>query len=58
MIQNILLYINSTYFFKGIAGFGYSNLDFAIIGDTFLKNNYVVFNQRVPNVRIAASIDQ
>ncbi|GAA5812393.1 hypothetical protein MFLAVUS_005845 [Mucor flavus] len=41
-----------------VAGFGYSHLDFSIIGDTFLKNNYVVYNQKVPNVRIAASIDQ
>ncbi|CEG63565.1 Putative Rhizopuspepsin-2 [Rhizopus microsporus] len=36
-----------------IAGFGYGNFDFAIIGDTFLKNNYVVFNQGVPEVQIA-----
>nr|ACL68086.1 syncephapepsin precursor [Syncephalastrum racemosum] len=38
-----------------IAGFGYSSMDFAIIGDTFLKNNYVVFNQEVPEVQIAPS---
>ncbi|KAI7861368.1 Syncephapepsin [Spinellus fusiger] len=37
------------------AGFGYSGLDFAILGDVFLKNNYVIFNQKVPNVQIAAS---
>lgn len=41
-----------------IAGFGYAHTNLSIIGDTFLKNNYVVFNQKVPNVRIAASIDQ
>ncbi|GAN03059.1 vacuolar protease A precursor [Mucor ambiguus] len=36
------------------AGFGYSpGIDFAIIGDVFLKNNYVVFNQKVPQVQIA-----
>ncbi|RCH94284.1 Type I transmembrane sorting receptor [Rhizopus stolonifer] len=35
------------------AGFGYADYDFAIIGDTFLKNNYVVFNQKVPQVQIA-----
>ncbi|RUP44168.1 rhizopuspepsin 6 precursor [Jimgerdemannia flammicorona] len=36
-----------------IAGFGYGNLPFAILGDVFLKNNYVVFNQKVPQVQIA-----
>ncbi|KAG1151704.1 hypothetical protein G6F37_001018 [Rhizopus arrhizus] len=36
-----------------IAGFGYADYDFAIIGDVFLKNNYVVFNQQVPEVQIA-----
>ncbi|KAF7720809.1 hypothetical protein EC973_006009 [Apophysomyces ossiformis] len=36
-----------------IAGFGYGGLPFAIIGDTFLKNNYVIFNQGVPEVQIA-----
>ncbi|KAI9265594.1 rhizopuspepsin precursor-like protein [Sporodiniella umbellata] len=35
------------------AGFGYAEYDFAIIGDVFLKNNYVIFNQGVPNVQIA-----
>jgi hypothetical protein len=35
------------------AGFGYAGLDFAILGDVFLKNNYVVFNQKVPQVQIA-----
>ncbi|KAG0168739.1 hypothetical protein DFQ28_002580 [Apophysomyces sp. BC1034] len=38
-----------------IAGFGYGGLPFAIIGDTFLKNNYVIFNQGVPEVQIAAA---
>lgn len=38
-----------------IAGFGYTDVPFAIIGDTFLKNNYVVFNQAVPEVQIAAA---
>ncbi|RUS26632.1 rhizopuspepsinogen precursor [Jimgerdemannia flammicorona] len=35
------------------AGFGYSSLNFAILGDVFIKNNYVVFNQQVPQVQIA-----
>ncbi|KAL0092324.1 secreted aspartyl protease [Phycomyces blakesleeanus] len=35
------------------AGFGYAGLDFAILGDVFIKNNYIIFNQKVPNVRIA-----
>ncbi|KAG0741624.1 hypothetical protein G6F57_011739 [Rhizopus arrhizus] len=36
-----------------IAGFGYGDYDFAIFGDVFLKNNYVVFNPTVPQVQIA-----
>ncbi|KAI8085047.1 rhizopuspepsin 6 precursor [Halteromyces radiatus] len=41
---------------KCTAGFGSAtDLNFAIIGDTFLKNNYVVFNPKVPQVQIAAS---
>ncbi|KAG1442111.1 hypothetical protein G6F56_011202 [Rhizopus delemar] len=36
-----------------IAGFGYGDYDFAIFGDVFLKNNYVVFNPEVPHVQIA-----
>ncbi|KAI9279852.1 rhizopuspepsin precursor-like protein [Sporodiniella umbellata] len=35
------------------AGFGYGKDDFAIFGDVFLKNNYVVFNPQVPQVQIA-----
>jgi hypothetical protein len=35
------------------AGFGYGDYDFAIFGDVFIKNNYVVFNQEVPEVQIA-----
>ncbi|KAF1798558.1 aspartic peptidase domain-containing protein [Mucor lusitanicus] len=38
------------------ASFGYAGLDFAILGDVFLKNNYVVFNQKVPQVQIAKSV--
>ncbi|KAG0166134.1 hypothetical protein DFQ28_009043 [Apophysomyces sp. BC1034] len=36
-----------------IAGFGYGGLPFSILGDTFLKNNYVIFNQGVPEVQMA-----
>ncbi|KAG1467565.1 hypothetical protein G6F56_004345 [Rhizopus delemar] len=42
---------------KCMAGFGEGELDMAILGDVFLKNNYVVFNQKVPEVRIAPSSD-
>ncbi|KAG1147805.1 hypothetical protein G6F37_002243 [Rhizopus arrhizus] len=35
-----------------IAGFAAGG-DLAILGDVFLKNNYVVFNQQVPEVQIA-----
>ncbi|KAI8051916.1 rhizopuspepsin 2 precursor [Gilbertella persicaria] len=35
------------------ASFAKGGLSFAILGDTFLKNNYVVFNQQVPQVQIA-----
>ncbi|CAO3681739.1 unnamed protein product [Rhizopus stolonifer] len=35
------------------AGFGYGDYDFAIFGDVFLKNNYVVFNPKIPQVQIA-----
>lgn len=38
------------------ASFGYVNFNFAILGDVFLKNNYVVFNQKVPEVQIAKSV--
>ncbi|RUP09295.1 rhizopuspepsin 6 precursor [Jimgerdemannia flammicorona] len=36
-----------------IAGFGYSSLPFAILGDVFIKNNYVVFNQKIPQIQLA-----
>ncbi|CAO3629918.1 unnamed protein product [Mucor hiemalis] len=54
--------VNSLIFLKQgstcYASFGSANLPFAILGDTFLKNNYVVFNQQVPEVQIAPSVDQ
>ncbi|KAI7895361.1 rhizopuspepsin 6 precursor [Mucor mucedo] len=41
------------------AAFAYSSgLNLSILGDVFLKNNYVIFNQEVPSVQIAPSIDQ
>ncbi|KAG1051563.1 hypothetical protein G6F43_006238 [Rhizopus delemar] len=40
-----------------IAGFTSGDFDFAILGDVFLKNNYVVFNQEVPEVQIAPVAD-
>lgn len=39
-----------------IAAFSSGDLDFAIFSDVFIKNNYVVFNQAVPEVKIAPSI--
>jgi hypothetical protein len=40
---------------KCVAGFGYAGLEFAILGDVFIKNNYVVFQQEdSPSVQIAA----
>ncbi|KAI9012060.1 rhizopuspepsin 1 precursor [Phycomyces nitens] len=36
-----------------IASFGYADMDFGILGDVFIKNNYVIFNQEVPEVQIA-----
>jgi hypothetical protein len=38
--------------------FGYGVLNFAILGDVFIKNNYVVFNQQVPQVQIPPSINK
>ncbi|OBZ82148.1 Rhizopuspepsin-1 [Choanephora cucurbitarum] len=35
------------------ASFANGGFDFSILGDTFLKNNYVVFNHQVPQVQIA-----
>ncbi|CEG73417.1 Putative Rhizopuspepsin 4 [Rhizopus microsporus] len=41
-----------------IAGFSYGDLGgLSILGDVFLKNNYVIFNQEVPEVKIAPSIN-
>lgn len=36
-----------------LAGFGYVGLDFAILGDVFIKNNYVIFDQAGPRLQIA-----
>ncbi|KAL0092318.1 rhizopuspepsinogen precursor [Phycomyces blakesleeanus] len=36
-----------------VASFGYADMDFSILGDVFIKNNYVIFNQEVPEVQIA-----
>ncbi|CAO3676263.1 unnamed protein product [Umbelopsis ramanniana] len=38
---------------KNIAAFGSAGMDFAILGDVFLKNNYCVFNTADPSVQIA-----
>ncbi|KAI8090000.1 rhizopuspepsinogen precursor [Halteromyces radiatus] len=38
---------------KCIAGFAYGDFSFSILGDVFIKNNYVAFNQKVPQVQIA-----
>lgn len=40
---------------KCIAGFASGGLSVNIIGDTFLKNNYVVYDQGTPQVQIAPS---
>ncbi|OAD78728.1 hypothetical protein PHYBLDRAFT_18318 [Phycomyces blakesleeanus NRRL 1555(-)] len=37
------------------AGFGYFNAQFTILGDVFLKNNYVIFDLEEPGVLIAPS---
>ncbi|RCH90796.1 Type I transmembrane sorting receptor [Rhizopus azygosporus] len=43
---------------KCMASFTLGNVrGLAILGDTFIKNNYVVFNQKVPEVQIARSIN-
>ncbi|ORZ07621.1 rhizopuspepsin 4 precursor [Absidia repens] len=36
-----------------IAGFGSSGMEFAILGDVFLKNVYTVFDQKTPEVQFA-----
>ncbi|KAI9012061.1 aspartic proteinase IV [Phycomyces nitens] len=36
-----------------IASFSYADMGFGILGDVFIKNNYVIFNQEVPEVQIA-----
>ncbi|KAI8583130.1 hypothetical protein K450DRAFT_224356 [Umbelopsis ramanniana AG] len=38
---------------KNIAAFGSAGMDFAILGDVFLKNNYCIFNTADPSVQIA-----
>lgn len=36
-----------------MAAFGYSNMNFAVLGDVFIKNSYVVFQPTIPQVQIA-----
>lgn len=36
-----------------VAGFGYTDFPFAILGDVFIKNNYIVFDYETPEIRIA-----
>jgi hypothetical protein len=38
------------------ASFGYGGLDFAVLGAAFLKSHYVIYNQVIPEVQIAASV--
>ncbi|KAL0076938.1 secreted aspartyl protease [Phycomyces blakesleeanus] len=38
-----------------VASFTHGDSDFAILGDVFLKSNYVIFNAEVPHVQIAPS---
>ncbi|CAO3624617.1 unnamed protein product [Mucor fragilis] len=50
-VESLIFQQSGSYCF---ASFGYSpGIDFAILGDVFLKNNYVIFNQKVPQVQIA-----
>ncbi|CAM0135167.1 hypothetical protein VKS41_000250 [Umbelopsis sp. WA50703] len=37
---------------QNIAAFGSAGMDFAILGDVFLKNNYCIFNTADPSVQI------
>ncbi|KAI9027195.1 hizopuspepsin I, partial [Phycomyces nitens] len=36
-----------------VASFTTGDVGFAILGDTFIKNHYIIFNTEVPNVQIA-----
>lgn len=46
-----LIYYNDG--FACMAGFGYADLSFVVLGDMFIKYNYVVFDYGTPEVRIA-----
>lgn len=46
-----LIYYNDG--FACTAGFGYADLSFVVLGDMFIKHNYVVFDYATPQVRIA-----
>lgn len=38
-----------------IAGFGKADLNLNILGDVFIKNYYIIFNTKIPQIQIAPS---